>query len=108
MTLSFKRSYSVPTNQPVDLGTVDVSCFNLLRLVADNRGPADVQLTLTLVDDGQPSLSTILASETLGAGAPPLTDAFEVPGTKLNISAVATGTNQSVQSTINVLLYGRV
>jgi hypothetical protein len=106
--LNLKPAYTIPAQQVIDLGTQDVSCFSLLRLVAINHGPNDVQLTLTIVDEVNPALSTVLASELLGSGAPPLTDAFELPGKVLNISAVTTGATKNVPSSIEIALYGHV
>ncbi|MBO0778553.1 MAG: hypothetical protein J2P37_06955 [Ktedonobacteraceae bacterium] len=108
VTLDLKHSYAIAPGQTLTLGTLDVSCFSLLRLVAANHGPNNVQLILTIVDETNSTLTTELGTEALGAGAPPLTDVFELPGRMLNISAVAGGADKGRNSTIDITLYGHV
>jgi hypothetical protein len=102
--LNPQHQYTV-TPQPGVLGTFDVGCYNLLRVVAYNNGPGDVQLTMTILHTEAPALSTVLAAETLGSNAPSLTDVFELPGSQLEISAVTLGPANPTPSTVNILLY---
>ncbi|MBE3560857.1 MAG: hypothetical protein IMW89_16800 [Ktedonobacteraceae bacterium] len=103
--LPLKRNFTIAAGQTQDIGTVDVSCFRQIRLIASNQGENDVQLILTIVDNEQSPLPVVLGSELLMPGTPPLTDSFDVPGRKLNFTATVpakgSGTN-----TVTLLLLG--
>ena len=95
---------SIPVGQSKSLGAVDVHAFERIRVVADERigsaGPVVIRLTLTEGNE----LVALLDTFTLQPHSQ-VTRVYEVPGTKLSISADAIS-GGSGNSSVDVLIYG--
>jgi|SRR5262245_4898716 type III secretion protein HrpB1 len=93
----------IPAGQSKQLGTVDVSPFANIRVVADERvgSPTGVSIRLTLTEGNE--LVAQLDVLTLTPHAQ-VTRVYSVPGTKLTIFADAVGGTGT--DGIDVLVYG--
>jgi type III secretion protein HrpB1 len=96
---------TIPGGQTKLLGVVDVSMYDRIRLVADERidSTANIILRLTFTEGEElvAQLDTVLLTP-----HSQLTRVYEVPGTQLSVyadSVGATGTKGSV----DVLIYGQ-
>ena len=94
---------SIPAGQSKQLGTVETSPFNQIRVVADERvgSGTGVVIRLTITEGNE--LVAQLDTLTL-APRSQVTRVYDVPGTKLTIFADAlAGTGQDA---VDVLVYG--
>jgi|ERR1043165_1224629 hypothetical protein len=93
----------IPAGQSKQLGTVDISPFSTIRVVADERvgSPTGVSVRLTITEGNE-----LVAQLDVLQLAPhaQVTRTYAVPGTKLTIFADAVGGTGS--DGIDVLLYG--
>jgi len=96
---------TIPGGQTKLLGVVDVSIYDRIRLVADERidSTANIILRLTFTEGEElvAQLDTVLLTP-----HSQMTRVYEVPGTRLSVyadSVGSTGTNGSV----DVLIYGQ-
>lgn len=105
-TLAFRTKpggVSIPAGQSKELGTVEVSPFERIRVVADERAGSgsgvSVRITLTEGNELVAQLDVLhLTPHTQ------TTKVYEVPGTKLTIFADAAGGSGS--DALDVLVYG--
>ena len=99
-----KGAVSLPAGKSVHLGTVEVSPFERIRVVADERvgSPTNiaVRLTITEGDELVAQLDTFVLTP-----HSQLTRVYEVPGTKLSIYADALGGAVGADA-LDVLVYG--
>jgi hypothetical protein len=95
---------SIPVGGSKTLGTVDVHSFERIRVVADERvgSVSNVVIRLTITEGSE--LVAQLDTLTLAPHSQ-LTRVYEVPGTKLTVSADAVGTG-SGSASVDVLIYG--
>jgi hypothetical protein len=94
---------SIPAGQSKELGVVDVSKFERIRLVADERAGSRSNINLRLAVTEGTEVVAELDTVTLSPRGQ-LTRVYEVPGTKLSIFADATGSGGT--DALDVLLYG--
>jgi len=96
-------SVSIPVGQSKHLGVVDVSPFDQIRVVADERagapGPVVILLTITEGNELVAQLDTLTLQPKSQA-----TKVYETPGTALTITASASGASGSAG--VDVLIYG--
>ncbi|MBV9850082.1 MAG: hypothetical protein JO250_10455 [Armatimonadetes bacterium] len=94
---------SIPAGQSKELGTVDVSPYSQIRVVADERAGSGtgVNIRLTLTEGSE--LVAQLDVLTLGPHAQ-ITRVYECAGTKLTVFADAAGGSGS--DGVDVLIYG--
>jgi type III secretion protein HrpB1 len=94
---------SVPAGQSKQLGTVDVSPFSQIRVVADERigSASGIRIRLTLTEGNE-----LVAQLDVLHLAPhsEVTRVYDVPGTKLTVFADAVGGSGS--DGLDVLVYG--
>jgi hypothetical protein len=94
---------SLPAGTSQELGVVDVTPYERIRVVADERVGSGTGVTIRLtITEGQ----ELVAFLDLLALAPhqQLTRVYEVPGTKLSVFADAAG--GSGTDALDVLIYG--
>ena len=93
----------IPAGQSKELGSVDVSLFSQIRVVADERSgsPTGISIRLTITEGNE-----LVAQLDVLQLAPhsQVTRVYNVPGTKLTIFADAIGGTGS--DGIDVLVYG--
>jgi type III secretion protein HrpB1 len=94
---------SVVPGQTKELGVVDVSRFERIRVVADERTGSASAITVRLTITEGNELVAFLDLLTLQPHSQ-VTRVYEVPGTKLTISADAAGGKGS--DGLDVLVYG--
>jgi hypothetical protein len=94
---------SIPAGQSKILGTVDVSPFSQIRVVADERvgSPTGVSIRLTMTEGNE--LAAQLDTLQLAPHAQ-VTRVYDTPGVKLTIFADAIGGTGA--DGIDVLVYG--
>jgi type III secretion protein HrpB1 len=94
---------SVPAGQSKQLGTVDVSPFSKIRVVADERvgSATGISIRLTITEGNELVAQLDVLHLTPHSQ---VTRVYDVPGTKLMIFADAVGGSGS--DGIDVLLYG--
>ena len=107
-TLAFRTlvgGVSIPVGTSQMLGTVPVSCYTEIRLVADERvgSPSNVGLRLTITEGSE--LVAQLATPLLVPHAQ-YTDVYAVPGTTLTVYADAAEVKGAGKDSIDVLIYG--
>ena len=93
----------IPAGQSKNLGTVDVSQFSKIRVVADERigSPTNVNIRLTITEGNE----LVAQLDTLSLQPhSQITKVYDVPGTKLTIFADASSGKGS--DGIDVLVYG--
>lgn len=105
--LAFRTSpgaVSIPVGQSLQLGSVDVSTFRQIRVVADERvgSPTNVTIRITITEGNE--LVGQLDTLTLTPHSE-VTRVYAVPGTKLTIFADAFG-GASGSDSVDVLIYG--
>ena len=95
---------SIPQGQSKTLGVVDIHDCRQIRVVADERigSPSNVVIRLTIMEGNE--LVAFLDSFVLAPHSQ-LTRVYDVPGTKLMISAEAQGVGAGSDA-VDVLLYG--
>jgi hypothetical protein len=95
---------SIPVGHSQELGSVDVSEFERIRLVADERAGSagNVSLRLTITEGSE--LVAQLDTVNLTPHAQ-TTRVYEVPGNKLSIFADVAGTGAG-ETALDVLVYG--
>ena len=95
---------SIPVGSSQQLGSVTVSPFSQIRLVADERvgSPTNVQLRLTITEGNE--LVAQLDTPTLTPHSQ-LTTVYAVPGTTLTLFADALGSGGGSDA-VDVLIYG--
>jgi hypothetical protein len=95
----------VNAGQTEDLGTVDTSRFDKIRLVTDERidSTCDVIVRLTIMEGNE--LVAFLDEVVLRPHSQ-LTRVYDVPGTKLLVSIVGIGPAGS-KGAVDVLIYGQ-
>jgi type III secretion protein HrpB1 len=94
---------SIPAGQSKQLGTVDVSGFCKIRVVADERvgSPTGTNIRLTITERNE----LVAQLDTLHlAPRSQVTNVYDVPGVKLTIFADAIGGSGS--DAVDVLIYG--
>ena len=94
---------SIPAGQSKQLGTVDVSAFSKIRVVADERvgSGSGVVIRLTITEGSE----LVAQLDTLSlAPHSQITRVYDVPGTKLTIYADALAGSGS--DAVDVLIYG--
>ena len=96
---------SVRGGETKELGTVEVSRFDKIRLVCDERigSTCNVLVRLTIMEGNE--LVAFLDTVLLTPHAQ-LTRVYDVPGTKLNIAVDGIGAS-STQGAVDVLIYGQ-
>ena len=105
-TLAFRTqpgAVSIPAGQSKQLGTVDVSPFSKIRVVADERvgSGTGVNIRLTLMEGNE----LVAQLDTLSLSPhSQVTRVYDVPGTKLTLFADATG--GSGTDALDLLIYG--
>lgn len=104
--LAFRTSVgavSIPAGQSKELGTVDVSPFSQIRVVADERtgSGTGVNIRLTITEGNELVAQLDVLSLTPHSQ---VTKVYDVPGTKLTIFADAIGGKGS--DSVDVLIYG--
>jgi hypothetical protein len=94
---------AIPAGQSKELGSVDVSPYSKIRVVADERvgSPTGISIRLTITEGNE--LVAQLDTLTLTPHSQ-VTKVYDVPGTKLTIYADAVGGTGS--DAIDVLIYG--
>ena len=94
---------SIPAGQSKELGTVDVSPFSQIRVVADERvgSGTGVNIRLTITEGNELVAQLDVLSLTPHSQ---VTKVYDVPGTKLTIFADAVGGKGS--DGVDVLVYG--
>jgi type III secretion protein HrpB1 len=96
---------TIPGGQSKLLGTVDVSMYDRIRLVTDERidSTSNVILRLTFTEGEElvAQLDTILLTP-----HSQLTRVYELPGTQLSIYADSVGAN-GTKGSVDVLIYGQ-
>ncbi len=96
---------TIPGGQTKLLGTVDVSCFDRIRLVTDERvgSTANIILRLTIMEGEElvAQLDTVMLKPHSEA-----THVYEVPCTKLGVFADCVGPSNT-QGSLDVLIYGQ-
>ena len=96
---------TIPGGQTKLLGVVDVSMYNRIRLVTDERidSTANINLRLTFTEGDE--LVAQLDTLTLTPHSQ-TTRVYDVPGTKLSIYADSVGTT-GTKASVDVLIYGQ-
>jgi len=95
---------NIPAGETILLGTVDVSPFSRIRVVALERVGSTTGLNIRLViTEGQGELVTPLDTLHLSPHSQ-MTRVYDVPGTRLSILADAVG--GAGADSFDVLLYG--
>jgi hypothetical protein len=94
---------SIPAGQSKQLGSVDVSPFNQIRVVADERVDSVTGIVIRLTITEGSELVAQLDTLTL-APRSQITRVYDVPGTKLTIFADALP--GSGKDAVDVLIYG--
>ena len=95
---------SFPDNSNQNLGSVDVSSFSQIRVVADERAGSTSNVTILLtITEGQ-ELVAQLDSPVLSPGSQ-VTNVYAVPGSLLTIFAQGNGSG-SGSDAVDVLIYG--
>ncbi len=94
---------SIPSGQSKELGSVDVSPFSKIRVVADERTGSGTNIVIRLTITEGSELVAQLDTLTLSPHAQ-VTRVYDVPGTKLTIFADAVA--GSGTDAIDVLVYG--
>lgn len=94
---------SIPGGQTKQLGVVDVAKFERIRVVADERTGSASNITIRLTITEGNELVAFLDHFTLAPHAQ-ITRVYEVPGTKLTVSAEAAPGHGS--DAVDVLIYG--
>jgi len=98
-------SISIPGGQTKLLGVVDVSMYERIRLVADERidSTTNIILRLTFTEGEEPvaQLDTIMLTP-----HSQMTRVYDVPGTQLSVYADSVGT-ASTHGALDVLIYGQ-
>jgi len=94
---------SIPAGQSKELGSVDVSAFSKIRVVADERTGSGTNIVIRLTITEGSELVAQLDTLTLSPHAQ-ITRVYDVPGTKLTIFADAVA--GSGADAIDVLVYG--
>ncbi len=93
----------IPAGQSKELGSVNVSQYSKIRVVADERvgSPSGVNIRLTITEGNElvAQLDTLYL-----APHSQITRVYDVPGTKLTIFADAAGGTGS--DGVDVLIYG--
>lgn len=105
--LAFRTSpgaVSIAVGQSLQLGSVDVSPFRQIRVVADERvgSPTNVTIRITITEGNE--LVAQLDTLTLTPQSQ-VTRVYAVPGTKLTIFADASGGGGGSDA-VDVLIYG--
>ena len=105
-TLAFRTppgGVSIPAGQSKQLGVVDVSAFEQIRVVADERvgSGSGINVRLTITEGNE--LVAQLDVLTLTPHSQ-VTKVYDVPGTKLTVFADATGGTGT--DALDVLIYG--
>src|ERR1044071_726435 len=95
---------TIPAGQSKQLGVVDVSQFERIRVVADERVGSGTGITLRLTISEGNELVAQLDLLHLTPHAE-ITKTYEIPGTTLTIFADAAGGTGS--DSVDVLVYGR-
>jgi hypothetical protein len=95
---------SIPVGQSKNLGVVDVHAYERIRVVADERAGAasNVVIRLTITEGNE--LVAQLDTLTLAPHSQ-VTRVYDVPGTKLTVSADAIGPGGGAAA-VDVLIYG--
>lgn len=94
---------SIPAGQSKQLGAVDVSPYNQIRVVADERVGSGTGIVIRLTITEGSELVAQLDTLTLAPHSQ-VTKVYDVPGTKLTIFADAiAGTGKDA---VDVLIYG--
>lgn len=98
-------SETVKGGESKNLGTVDTSRFDKIRLVADERAGStcNVVIRLTIMEGSE--LVAFLDHVILTPHAQ-LTRVYDVPGTKLEVAIDGVGPNNT-QGSVDVLVYGQ-
>jgi hypothetical protein len=98
-------SISIPGGQTKLLGVVDVSMYERIRLVADERIDSTtniiLRLTFTEGEELVAQLDTIMLTP-----HSQMTRVYDVPGTQLGVYADSVGT-ASAHGALDVLIYGQ-
>ena len=94
---------SIPAGQSKQLGAVNVSPFNKIRVVADERAGSGTGVVIRLTITEGNELVAQLDTLTL-APRSQITRVYDVPGTKLTIFADAIA--GSGNDAVDVLIYG--
>ena len=94
---------TVPAGSSKELGTVDVSPFEQIRLVADERTGSASSITIRLTITEGKELVAQLDTPTLTPHSQ-VTRVYSTPGTKLTIFADAAGAKGT--DSLDVLIYG--
>jgi hypothetical protein len=98
-------SISIPGGQNKLLGVVDVSMYDRIRLVADERidSTANIILRLTFTEGEElvAQLDTILLTP-----HSQMTRVYDVPGTQLSVYADSVGA-AGTKGSVDVLIYGQ-
>ena len=96
---------TIPGGQTKLLGVVDVSMYNRIRLVTDERidSTSNIVLRLTFTEGEElvAQLDTLLLTP-----HSQVTRVYDVPGTQLSIYADSVG-NTGTQGSLDVLIYGQ-
>jgi type III secretion protein HrpB1 len=105
-TLAFRTpvgAVSVAAGQSKQLGVVDVSPYNSIRVVADERtgSVSGISIRLTITEGSELVAQLDVLSLTPHSQ---ITKVYEVPGTKLTVFADAVGGAGS--DALDVLIYG--
>jgi hypothetical protein len=95
---------SIPVGQSKQLGTVDISPFSKIRVVADERvgSATDVRIRLTLTEGNELVAQLDVLNLTPHSQ---VTKVYDAPGTKLTIFADALGSGTGSDG-VDVLVYG--
>lgn len=96
---------SVNAGQTENLGTVDTSRFDKIRLVADERidSTCDVIVRLTFMEGNE--LVAFLDEVVLRPHSQ-ITRVYDVPGAKLDVSIAGVGASHT-KGAVDVLIYGQ-
>jgi len=96
---------TIPGGQTKLLGVVDVSMYNRIRLVTDERidSTSNIILRMTFTEGEElvAQLDTVLLTP-----HSQVTRVYDVPGTQLSIYADSVG-NTGTQGSLDVLIYGQ-
>lgn len=94
---------SIPAGQSKQLGVVDVSVFERIRVVADERigSGSGIQIRMTITEGSELVAQLDVLHLTPNSQ---VTKVYDVPGTKLTIFADASGGTGS--DGVDVLIYG--
>ena len=105
--LAFDQEKIVKSQQTEIFGTVDTSRFDKIRLVAANESTSNVHLWLKIMEPegGRVEERFVLDQFTLQPHNQ-LTRVYDVPATKLEVSAVALG-KPGTSAEVEVLIYGQ-